>query len=304
MPKICYVRKKFKRQSVMLIDTANEIIADYAAQGYSLTLRQLYYQFVSKDIIPNNQKEYDKLGKVISDARRAGLIDWYAIVDRTRSLRALGHWDDPGDIIKSSAESYAIDKWADQPYRIEVWIEKDALAGVFERVCNEMDIALMSCRGYTSDSSIWEAGMRLRSYSRKGQTPLILHFGDHDPSGMDMTRDITERLAMFSELDIDVSRLALNMDQVEEYEPPPNPAKTTDSRYAEYIRVYGDESWELDALEPSVLSALVTDELLKYRDEKKWKKAVAQERKDISLLEAASENWDNVADHIISEGYL
>ena len=152
MPKICYVERTFSAGSRELIDKANEIIADYAAQGFMLTLRQLYYQFVARGLIPNKQTEYKRLGSVINDARLAGLIDWSAIEDRTRNLRRQPHWGSPQDIIEVALSSFRHDKWKDQKHRIEVWIEKDALVGVIEPTCEELDVPFFACRGYNSQS--------------------------------------------------------------------------------------------------------------------------------------------------------
>ena len=257
-----------------IISKANAIIDEYERQGFDLTLRQLYYQFVSRDLIPNRDTEYKRLGSIINDARLAGLIDWNAITDRTRNLRSLSHWRNPGDIIFSAARSYRIDKWAMQDYRVEVWIEKDALVGVIAGVCDDLDIPYFSCRGYTSQSEMWVAGQRLLKYIKDGQTPLVLHFGDHDPSGKDMTRDIIDRLTLFSNSAIELQRIALNMDQVEQYNPPPNPAKITDSRASAYIAEYGDESWELDALETTVIADLIRDAVGVVMDQDAWETAV------------------------------
>lgn len=295
MPKIKYQEKNFSAKSLAVIAQANEIIAIYAAQGFNLTLRQLYYQFVSRDLIANKQSEYKRLGAIVSDGRRAGLIDWDAITDRTRELKSVSHWETPASIISDCSTSFALDKWADQDYRLEVWIEKDALAGVFERVCHEeWDLPYFSCRGYTSDSEIWAAAMRLRSYQLRGQTPVILHFGDHDPSGIDMTRDITDRLTLFSGLKIEVQRVALNMDQIEQYQPPPNPAKDTDSRFSSYIEKFGEESWELDALEPTVLAELVSQVAEKFIDFGKWAAKKQQELESVETLKQTFARWDDV----------
>jgi hypothetical protein len=285
MPLIRYVKKRFSQAVLRMIEQANDIIKVYADQGYDLTLRQLYYQFVSRDIIPNTQKEYKRLGSIINDARLAGLIDWDHITDRTRNLHSLSHWSSVSSIIGACASQYRIDKWANQKHRIEVWIEKEALAGVFQRVCDELDIPFFACRGYTSQSEMWAAGQRLNSYIKNDkQKPIILHFGDHDPSGIDMSRDIIDRLEMFSG-GVSVQRLALNMDQIEQYDPPPNPAKATDARFASYVAVHGDECWELDALEPQVLADLVRDAVAEFRDEKKWKAALRQENVSKARLE-------------------
>jgi len=274
--KIQYVERRFSGKSKALIASANAIIAEYEAQGYELTLRQLYYQFVARDLIPNNMREYKNLGSIINDARLAGLVSWTAIVDRTRNLQKNPHWHDPAQFMESVVPQFAIDKWADQKNRVEVWIEKDALVGVIERACRSLDVSFFSCRGYTSQSEMWEAGQRLARYQENGQTPVVIHLGDHDPSGKDMTRDIEERLEMFMG-GCEVNRIALTMAQIEKYNPPPNPAKLTDSRADGYIREFGNESWELDALDPAMLHKLITETVLSYRDDKTWKKTVKVE---------------------------
>lgn len=291
--KIAYIERSFRPDSLALIERANEIIDEYLAEGYQLTLRQLYYQFVARDLIANKQSEYKRLGSVINDGRLAGLIDWEAIEDRTRNLESLSHWDDPPEIMRAVASQYLTDRWANQPCRVEVWIEKEALAGVFERVCRELDVPYLSCRGYTSQSEMWAASERLKAYLGSGQDVYILHFGDHDPSGIDMTRDIIDRLAIFG-CPLELKRLALNMDQVEEYEPPPNPAKTTDSRFASYIARFGDESWELDALEPQVLAGLVRDSITELLDRQQWAADTEAMEADKAALEAVARRWRSV----------
>lgn len=292
MPKICYVPKKFSPYRVGIIAKANEIIANYASQGYSLTLRQLYYQFVSKDLIANKQSEYNRLGCIVSDARKAGLIDWDSIEDRTRALRSEPAWASPASIISSAAAGYQVDLWKDQDVYVEVWFEKDALMGVFERASERYRTPYFSCRGYTSDSEVWGAARRLARRSHAGQTPVVLHFGDHDPSGIDMTRDIQNRLELYAQVPIEVRRLALNMDQVEEYDPPPNPAKVTDSRYEKYQEEYGDESWELDALEPTVLVDLVENEVRTLIDLDIFDEAMGDEDGGKEELQLLSTNYE------------
>lgn len=319
MPRIAYVGRKFSAASMRVIQQANSIIDAYNAQGFDLTLRQLYYQFVSRGLIPNRDSEYKKLGSIVNDARLAGYIDWERIQDRTRNVRSLSHWEDPSGVIRSALASYHVDYWKGQEYRPEVWIEKDALVGVIEPACQDLDVPYFSCRGYTSQSEMWGAAQRLRGYIEQGHTPLILHLGDHDPSGIDMTRDIEDRLALFlrggalietavkredGEYDVDyeaqespveVVRLALNMEQVRQYDPPPNPAKLTDARAVGYIRIHGNESWELDALEPTVIDGLIRDAIDQYRDMGAWDEVVEREDEHKKLLKACSTRWNDVA---------
>lgn len=294
-PKIQYEDWNPQDESLAVVHQANEIIAEYAAQGFDLTLRQLYYQFVSRDLIKNNQKAYNRLGDIVSKGRRAGLIDWNAIVDRTRNLQQESTWDSPSDIVAAVADQFKYDRWDSQDTYVECWFEKDALMGVFERIANEYRVPFFSCRGYTSDSEIWSAARRLRRKNvEEDKNIVILHFGDHDPSGIDMTRDIRDRLTLFGAEEVQVRRLALKMSQVEEYNPPPNPAKMTDARFAGYAAKYGNESWELDALDPTTLAALVREAVDEIIDQERWDAEIEREEKAREELSMISTNYPRV----------
>jgi hypothetical protein len=293
-----FVTKKFSAATLATIEKANEILAEYETQGLVLTLRQVFYQFVSRGLMPNKQTEYKRLGGIMSDARLAGLVDWSMMEDRTRYLRETTTWKDPANIVEAVAEQYKEDLWRTQDSRPEVWIEKDALVGVIEKPCRDLRIPFFACRGYASQSAQYEAGLRFRRHIRRGQRPVVFHFGDHDPSGMDMTRDNTDRLGMFSKRLIRVKRLALNFDQVEQYNPPPNPAKETDSRATNYIEQYGGESWELDALEPTVIGDLIRNAVTGLINQRKWDEAVYEETANRAALKAVSNRWDDVREFV------
>lgn len=282
MARIKYIDKKFYKKRLDLISKANAIILEYSQQGFNLTLRQLYYQLVARDFIPNTQKEYKNLSVTISDARLAGLIDWNAIVDRTWVLRKNTHWDSPEEILRNAITSYQIDKWQLQPCRPEVWIEKDALLGVIAPTCRELDVTYIAVRGYNSQSEMWRAGHK--RFRRNGQRPCVIHLGDHDPSGLDMTRDIEDRLKLFMRQSVEVKRIALNYDQVIRYSPPPNFAKITDPRAKWYMAEFGQESWELDALEPAVIAGLIRDTVLNLRDDGLWQQMADREEEEKESL--------------------
>ena len=257
-----------------LINTCSGILDDYARDGYSLTVRQLYYQLVARDLIENTQRSYSRIGQVINNARMAGLLDWNLIVDRGRKTETLGHWTTPRDILHSCVQSFRIDRWEHQPVHIEVMCEKQALEGVLNPACEKWDIPFTSNKGYSSASFMYAKGFEWRSilnYERRDV--YVLYFGDHDPSGLDMDRDIEERLSLFShetpdddEGTLHVERLALTMDQIDEHAPPPNPTKITDSRAEGYIEKFGHESWELDALEPRTLVGVLDDKVNELLD--------------------------------------
>lgn len=268
-----FIEKAFYNRSIEIIHKANAVIAEYQAMGFTLTLRQLYYQFVARGWIPNKQTSYDNLGVIISDARLAGYIDWDAIEDRTRFLRGHKTYFNPADAIEQLAKLYRIDMWKEQERRVECWIEKDALVGVIEQVCAKYDVDYFACRGYASQSELYAAGKRIEFRREEyWQDTLVLHLGDHDPSGMDMTRDNEDRLSMFAGRKVEVRRIALNMNQVRQYDPPPNPTKLSDSRAEQYIENYGEDSWELDALSPEVIARLIEDNIKDEIDLKLWNK--------------------------------
>lgn len=298
MPKITYIRKRFNNESRAIIIQANQIIEDYAAQGFVLTLRQLYYQFVARGLMENKQSEYKRLGSIINDARLAGWIDWDAIEDRTRDLEKNQTWEGPEEIINAVHASYRIDLWEDQEFRPEVWIEKEALVGVIEGVCRQLDVPWFACRGYNSQSEQWRAGQRLLKYAADDQKPVIFHLGDHDPSGLDMTHDNRGRLSMFFGEGVQVDRLALNRDQVDRFNPPPNPAKVTDSRFASYLQEHGVESWELDALEPSYIVGLIREEVLALRDDDLFEEKLAEQEATRETLQLLSARWRDVEDFL------
>ena len=300
----CYRPHKFNSGTLEIIDRANHIIDEMRQDGYTLTLRQLYYQFVRRNWLPNKDREYKRLGRVVTDAREAGEIDWLAIEDRGRNCYATDTEDDPGEVLRGIEYGINLDYWEDQGQYIEVWVEKDALSNVISRPCRKYNVPYMACKGYLSASEAWRAGLRFREARLTGKKTVLIHLADHDPSGLDMTRDNAARLRLFARAGVQVRRIALNMDQIEEHDPPPNPAKITDSRAADYISQYGEESWELDALEPRMLDELITSVIQEYIDQDVWGATAERETQLRAPLAALSDNWDEVAELMRSEGLV
>lgn len=292
--KEAFINKRFNPASAAMIASANQILAEYFKKGFTMTLRQLHYQFVSRDLYANTQQNYKKLGSVMSDARLAGHVDWAMMEDRLRSVQSLSSWDSPSDIVEAVARQYRVDLWEGQEYRPEVWIEKDALAGVIENVCHEFRVPFFACRGYVSQSAQYEASKRMLGHFNDNQTPIVFHLGDHDPSGLDMSRENRDKFKLLTGQNVELRRLALNFDQVEEYSPPPNPAKMTDTRATDYVAQYGDESWELDALSPEVIEGLIRDAISPLRNVSRWNKQVAKEKEGQKQLKAVSDNWQSI----------
>lgn len=291
--KIKYQDINFRQQSLDLIYRINGIIDEYKRKGYELTLRQVYYQLVARDIIPNNERSYKNTGNLISDGRVAGLIDWDAIIDRTRNLKGNNHWSNPSEIIRACARQFEYDKWEGQDFYVEVWVEKDALIGVVGRVCTALDVPHFSCRGYVSQSEMYVAARRIAGQEVCGRSSVVIHLGDHDPSGKDMSRDIVDRLELFG-ANPAFRRIALNMDQIEQYNPPPNPTKLTDSRSGGYISQFGHECWELDALKPEIIDSLIKSTVNEYIDFSKFNEMKQKEKGARELLSTVAERWEEV----------
>lgn len=283
---------KFNTASIKLIRMCDAIITDYGKQGFRLTIRQLYYQLVARGHIENTVRSYNNVVGMMTKARLAGLIDWDAIEDRTRDVIQRSHWPSGGALLQACAKQYFEDMWEDQDYRVFVMVEKEALAGVLEPICNEWDCPLLPARGYPSATTLREFAKQRILNSQ--QQIVVLHLGDHDPSGMDMSRDLAERLSLFSRerVHIDFRRIALNMDQVEEQSPPPNPAKVTDTRFDKYQEQYGDESWELDALSPTYLHELVSTEVAGLVDMERWDARTAKIEDVRARLSTIADNFD------------
>ena len=313
MPRIAYETNTMRGDALAVAEQAAAIADEYNRAGYDLTLRQMYYQFVARGHTAswatgvNTERSYKRLGSIVDKARMCGLIDWYHITDRTRGANAgQSHFDSPADVINAARWSYHVDKWEGQDTRVELWVEKEALAGILGQVARQRDVTYMACRGYMSSSAMWRSAQRLGDYAGEGPDAVVYHLGDHDPSGIDMTRDNFERLRQMIKHDhgyaaadrLRFERIALNMDQIERYDPPPNPAKLTDSRASSYVEAHGYSSWELDALPPNVLVDLLNDKIDEVIDQDAWNARLAEEEADRDRLALAARNWEAVAAHV------
>lgn len=178
-----FIERSFASASAEMVKTINEILEEYRLQGFRLSLRQLYYQLVARDFIPNNQRSYKNIGNLVSNARQAGLIDWGMIEDRNRETTINGHWDNPAQIVEAAARQFQIDKWEEQDYHIEVLVEKDALSGVLEPVCRDLDIGITANKGYSSSSTMYEIGKRLYRHYENGKDICVIYLGDMTRQG-------------------------------------------------------------------------------------------------------------------------
>lgn len=313
MSKILYERRTFNDAAHTVITQAEAFCDQYARQGYQLTLRQLYYRFIATGAFPdsradpssgtkNTERNYKWLGDLVSKARVAGMIDWRHITDRGRETAGGDDgWDSPESMLRSAARGYTITKWDGQPEYIEIWVEKDALSQVIEQVAGRWDVTSFACKGSPSTSAMHDAALRLRDEERAGRKTTVIYLGDHDPTGIDISRDIQDRLTLFRSTAF-VDRIALNWDQITD-DLPPSPVKVTDSRTNGYIDQFGTEDcWELDALEPQALDAMIDAAILTHLDMGLRQQRIDQEERERAILTAIYENYDLVRSYLVDEG--
>ena len=265
-------------KTLELLDLARAILAD----GHPMTVRQVYYQLVSRQVIENKRTAYQKVSDLLVDARKSGAIPWGWVEDRLRRPRAVGMWRDLADFAETARRAYRRDVWAAQSVYIEVWLEKDALSGIFEDVLRDYGVTLNVGRGYDGWDSIHNAAVR---YAQRGCPVTVLYFGDFDPSGEDMVRSLRDRLGELGS-DPEIIKCALTPDDVTRYNLPPDFAKRTDSRAAAFIEQHGDVSVELDALPVGVLRARIVDELESRLDLDALAQVQAQENAERRRLAA------------------
>ena len=248
-----------RARTLSIIEAADNVLAAAAAAGYRFTLRRVFYALVSMNTIPNTEGAYKSLSNTLSKARWEGYIELDALDDLGRVSSAAPSWRSPADLLLSAAEQYRSDWWRDANPLVEVWTEKAAAAGILEPIAHECGVRFLACRGFSSLTALADAASRWEGREHV----IVLYVGDHDPSGMDMDRDLANRLErlvekMGSETTVEFRRVALTSDQIDLYQLPPQPTKTTDSRARGYTADY-DGSWELDALNIDILAGLVRD---------------------------------------------
>lgn len=321
-----------------IVDAIVDICNEYDDNGDILTLRQLYYQLVSKDLIPNHDTVYKKIGSIKDDIVYSGMVDWDVFEDRGRVPIRAYYERGVKEALEFTKRGYKLDRQTDQPIHIEVWTEKDAISGLLRKVTDPLTMHLVVNKGYSSSTAMYGAYNRFCDQLEEGKQVVILYFGDHDPSGLDMIRDIQERIMFmllngtrkdtvwlnrrierwrddimsgdglpehleddeslwvddfrecfnwemaFFRAHFEVRQIGLTMTQIKTYNLPPNPAKITDPRADNYIKQYGKISWEVDALKPDTMRAIVSDAIARLMDKNIYEKVMAKERADIEKL--------------------
>ena len=286
----------------LLVQETIEIIKQYTTK---LTLRQIFYRLYTKQIIDNTNQEYKYLSSVLVDARINGLIPFDSIEDRTRRVHDSTYYtiskhllfyieyadrtvdppqkflNEARDYLENCLEYFELPRWLNQKNYVEVWLEKEALSGLFQQTTSDLHVRLAPCRGYPSLTFMYEASKVLKTIP---EPITILYFGDFDPSGMDIERHIQERFIQFG-IDAKVIRIGITREQIDQYNIPPMPTKKSDARTASFMEEHGDIAVELDALEPDTLQKMIKDNVLNYFDKDTHTKVINERDNIKSELE-------------------
>lgn len=271
---------KFQKKTLILLEKIKGILEEYEQQKIKVTLRQLYYQLVARGTVPNKENEYKKVSRILTEGRYNGFISWESIEDRSRIPRIPNIFKDIPELLEIAKKSYQKDRWQQQEFYVELWTEKDAISSVIRPVTDRWQVPVSVNRGYLSTSSVYDSAQRFLKQDKKN---IILYLGDHDPSGLDMDRDIKNRLSEMG-VEVEIIRIGLTIEQIRTYNPPENPAKIKDTRAKKYIGLYGTKSWEVDALDPEMLQGLIEDSILEFLDVERYNLIKEQEKTDLEVL--------------------
>jgi len=284
------------------IQAVNQVIQEYS---FRLTVRQIYYRLVSPpyQLWPNTLRSYKNLVSVLTTARERKDVDWRRIEDRRRSTSGgESGANDPSEFLDSwewrlenLERFYTQNRWSTQDKQVEVWVEKEALAALFEQATQDLGVVVFPTVGYSSLTSFMESVER---FGRSDKEIIVLDFRDHDPSGVDMSRDVEDRLKLYARIlgrpevgdRLTVKRCALTIEQVHAFNLAPNPTKKADSRTAAYQTLYGNDCWELDAYPPDELQKLIQEKVKAEIDTEAWDRIEAETAKNRGRIKAARES--------------
>jgi hypothetical protein len=225
-----------------------------------MTVRQTFYQGSVRDIVEKSEPGYSKVQRTLVSMRRDGMLPYDWLADNTRWQRKPTTYNSIEQALRETARLYRRAMWADADCYVEIWLEKDALAGVILPVTDSFDVPLMVARGYSSLSFLYSAAEHIKTVHKPA---FIYHLGDYDPSGVNAGEKIDQTLReMAPEAEIHFKRLAVNPDQIRAWNLPTRPTKKTDSR----AKGFGDISVELDAIAPDQLRRLVKDAIVRHVD--------------------------------------
>ncbi len=274
-----------RKKNVALAEAAIGVLRE----EHPCTLRQLFYRLVSAGVLPSTGKpHYARLGNVLTRLREAEAVPFPWIVDHVRATLKPSSWSGLSDFSETVREVYRKDLWCSQSVHVEVFCEKDAIAGTLQRTIEAYDVPLRVCRGYVSVSFAGEIAAEWQKITK----PIYAYYiGDHDASGLDIERDLVAKLERYSDRRRLIEgwgfgripeeargavfawgRLAIDEDDIDAFDLLPQAVKLSDRRAASFLEEHGGRCAEVDALPPSELRRRVEHAIARHIDPDAWER--------------------------------
>jgi hypothetical protein len=283
-------------ETAVLEEAVMDILYRYRPQ----IVRQIYYQLTVRGLIEKTENGYDKVDVLTVKMRKGGKLPYDWIVDNIRSIAKPLTFNRPEELIDMMVGSYRKALWNGKPTRLQVWLEKDALASVIEPITWKYDVPLFVARGYSSLSFLHnDARPILEEWAAAGLPITVLHLGDFDPSGRDAARQIREQLNEFCpEARLHFIELAVTVEQIDRWSLPSRPNKVNDPRTKAFKRRYGRQSTELDAIPAQHLRQIIEDAIREHMPDGDYEALMRQEeteRNHLKRLVGVTLDWIEVA---------
>ncbi len=274
----------FAAKSMPVVDA---IIETFARLGGPLTVRQIYYQILSRGLVSNVKNGYQKVARILRIMRKDGTIEYSDIADRSTPTYQVATWGSPRALIDADIRDYRRDLWLHMDTQEpSIWIEKDAIAGVLKPLTDEYRVELIALRGYASLTHL---------HGFYGD--LVYYLGDHDPSGENILETCEYELP-----DVEFTKLAILPEDIERFNLPPLPAKKADPRYGQFTANHGDACVELDALPPDELCRRVKEAIERHIDWDEWNREIGIEESERNVLRDLRVHLDKIYDEEAEEG--
>jgi hypothetical protein len=269
-----------------------DAIARVAAEYEVMTVRQLYYQMEMRGYVAKDDRDYDKVQRACLQMRRQGARPYKKIVDSSRERRTIYQYNGLRAALEESFQTYRRNYWLDQPTHVEVWCEKDALSNLIDPTCSDYGVAYQALRGFDSESFAYESAKDIRTI---GKPARIYYFGDHDPSGWWIARNLEPTLREFG-ANAQVTQVGVTPEQVQRWGLPTRRAKPSDTRYRGFVERFGSERCtEVDAIPPDVLKRLIQESIEQNIDRAAWHRARRSEQLEKETLANVLEVYGNVS---------
>lgn len=280
----CSITKRTRRSSTEL----NKILTaclDVIHEEISVTLRHLFYRIVTLALIEKTEKEYRNLSGYTMKWRRNGSIPWRAFVDSTRWYHGVQTFNDLGDALENSKQCFRRNLWQSQDAYVEVWTEKEAIAAIAQQAAAPFGVPVFPMKGFGSGSALFQIAQQIQYYQSHGKEVFVYHLGDWDPSGKCIDESTVRNLKKDHGVEFNFERLAVTLDQIQYYNLPTRPTKTTDPR----SKKFKGDSVEVDALAPHVIRELVTACISQHIDQRVWQRELEIEREERATFDLMAE---------------